>query len=67
MISKLQGQNWKQIVKSLKDVGAPTTAKQIGLKSEVVYNLDKFGLRFNDLSNLKDSKILNKNAEAQLL
>ena len=36
MISKLQGQNWKQIVKALKDVGAPTTAKQIGLKSEVL-------------------------------
>ena len=36
LISKLQGQNWKQIVKTLKDVGAPTTAKQIGLKSEVL-------------------------------
>ena len=36
LISKLQGQNWKQIVKALKDVGAPTTAKEIGLKSEVL-------------------------------
>lgn len=36
MITKLQGQNWKQIVKTLKDVGAPTTAKQIGLNNEQV-------------------------------
>jgi len=36
LISKLQGQNWKRIVKTLKDVGAPTTAKQIGLKAEVL-------------------------------
>ncbi len=27
MIAKLQGQNWKKIVKTLKDVGVPTTAK----------------------------------------
>ena len=36
MIAKLQGQNWKKIVKTLKDVGAPTTAKEIGLKSETL-------------------------------
>ncbi|MFB5639931.1 MAG: glycerol-1-phosphate dehydrogenase, partial [Nitrosopumilus sp.] len=36
MISKLQGGNWKEIVKTLKDVGAPTTAKQIGLSDEQV-------------------------------
>ena len=36
LISKLQGQNWKQIVKALKNVGAPTTAKEIGLKSEIL-------------------------------
>ena len=36
LISKLQGQNWKQIVKTLKDVGAPTTAKEIGLKPQVL-------------------------------
>ena len=33
MIAKLQGQDWEKIVKTLKDVGAPTTAKEIGLKS----------------------------------
>ena len=32
LISKLQGQNWKEIVKTLKNVGAPTTAKEIRLK-----------------------------------
>ena len=36
MIAKLQGQDWKQIVKTLKNVGAPTTAKQIGLKQDVI-------------------------------
>ncbi|EIJ66232.1 putative NAD(P)-dependent glycerol-1-phosphate dehydrogenase [Candidatus Nitrosopumilus salaria BD31] len=36
MITKLQGQDWKKIVKTLKDVGAPTTAKQIGLKEEQI-------------------------------
>ena len=36
MMAKLQGQDWKKIVKALKNVGAPTTAKQIGLKEEQV-------------------------------
>ena len=36
MITKLQGKDWKKIVKTLKDVGAPTTAKQIGLKKEQI-------------------------------
>ena len=36
MIAKLQGQNWRKIVQTLKSVGAPTTAKEIGLKSEVL-------------------------------
>ena len=36
MIAKLQGDDWKKIAKTLKDVGAPTTAKQIGLKSDVI-------------------------------
>ena len=34
MMAKLQGQDWKKIIKTLKDVGAPTTAKQVGLKPE---------------------------------
>jgi glycerol-1-phosphate dehydrogenase [NAD(P)+] len=36
MIAKLQGQDWKKIVKTLKDVGAPTTAKQIGITEEQI-------------------------------
>jgi len=35
-LQKLQGQNWKEIIKTLKDVGAPTTAKQIGVSPEQV-------------------------------
>lgn len=38
MMAKLQGQNWKKIVRTLKDVGAPTTAKQIGLREEDIVN-----------------------------
>jgi len=36
MIAKLQGQDWKKIVKTLKNVGAPTTAKEIGLKPKIL-------------------------------
>jgi len=36
MIAKLQGQDWKKIVQMLKNVGAPTTAKQIGLKPKTL-------------------------------
>ena len=36
LIAKLQGQNWKKIVQMLKNVGAPTTAKQIGLKPKTL-------------------------------
>ena len=36
MMAKLQGQDWKKIAKTLKDVGAPTSAKQIGLKRDEV-------------------------------
>jgi len=36
LIAKLQGQDWKQIAKTLKNVGAPTTAKEIGLKPEIL-------------------------------
>ena len=36
MMAKLQGQDWEKIIKTLKDVGAPTTAKQIGLEPEMI-------------------------------
>lgn len=32
LMAKLQGQDWKKIVKTLKNVGAPTTIKEIGIK-----------------------------------
>lgn len=36
LISKLQGQDWQKIVSMLKNVGAPTNAKQIGLRPEIL-------------------------------
>ena len=36
MMAKLQGQDWKKIVQTLKDVGAPTNAKKIGLKPNIL-------------------------------
>ncbi len=36
MITKIQGKDWRKIAKTLKDIGAPTTAKQIGLKEEQI-------------------------------
>ena len=38
IMAKLQGQDWKKITKTLKDVGAPTSAKQIGLKPDEIVN-----------------------------
>ena len=38
MMTKLQGQDWRKIAKVLKDIGAPVTAKQIGLKEDEVVN-----------------------------
>ena len=36
MMAKLHGQDWQKIAKALKDVGAPTSAKQIGLTKEQI-------------------------------
>lgn len=36
MMAKLQGQDWKKIKHTLANLGAPTTAKQIGIKKESV-------------------------------
>ncbi|MDX1533217.1 MAG: NAD(P)-dependent glycerol-1-phosphate dehydrogenase [Nitrosopumilaceae archaeon] len=38
MMAKLQGQDWKKIVKTLKNLGAPTTAKEIGLDPKLLVN-----------------------------
>lgn len=64
MIAKLQGQDWKKIVKTLKDVGAPTTAKQIGLKSDVIINALTIAqkLRPERYTILKEVKMTEKKA-----
>lgn len=36
MMAKLQGQDWKKIIKTLKEVGAPTSAKQVGLTEDQI-------------------------------
>lgn len=36
MMAKLQGQDWKKIAKTLKNVGAPTTAREIGLTQDMI-------------------------------
>ncbi|MFB5621318.1 MAG: NAD(P)-dependent glycerol-1-phosphate dehydrogenase [Candidatus Nitrosomaritimum yanchengensis] len=36
MMATLHGQDWKKIIKTLKEVGAPTTAKQIGLTEDQI-------------------------------
>ena len=36
MMAKLQGQDWKKIINTLRNVGAPTTAKEIGLKQNMI-------------------------------
>lgn len=64
MIAKLQGQDWKKIVKTLKDVGAPTTAKQIGLKPDVIIKALTMaqGLRPERYTILKEIKMTEKRA-----
>ena len=36
MMAKLQGQDWKKIARTLRNVGAPTAARQIGLEEDQV-------------------------------
>ncbi len=36
LIAKLQGQDWKKITRMLKNVGAPTIAKEIGLEPRIL-------------------------------
>ena len=64
MIAKLQGQDWKKIVKTLKNVGAPTTAKQIGLKPDVIIKalMIAQNLRPERYTILKEIKMTEKRA-----
>ena len=64
MMAKLQGQDWGRIVKTLKDVGAPTTAKQIGLKPDVIIEalIIAQDLRPERYTILKETKMTKKKA-----
>ncbi len=64
MMAKLHGQDWKKIVKTLKDVGAPTTAKQIGLKPDVIIKALTIaqGLRPERYTILKEINMTEKRA-----
>jgi len=66
MMAKLHGQDWKKIVKTLKDVGAPTTAKQIGLKPDVIIKALTIaqGLRPERYTILKEIKMTEKRARS---
>jgi len=64
MMAKLQGQDWKKILQTLKDVGAPTSAKQIGLKTEEVITALTIaqGLRPERYTILKEIEMTEKKA-----
>ena len=64
MMAKLQGQDWEKITKTLKDVGAPTTAKEIGLESELIIEalIIAQGLRPERYTILKQIKMTKKKA-----
>lgn len=66
MMAKLQGQDWKKIIKTLKNVGAPTTAKQIGLKPDQVVKALTIAqdLRPERYTILKEIKMTRKKALA---
>jgi len=66
MMAKLQGQDWKKIIKTLKNVGAPTTAKKIGLKSATLAKALTIAqsLRPERYTILKQSKMTEKKAIA---
>jgi len=64
MMAKLHRQDWKKIIKTLKDVGAPTTAKQIGLKPDVIIKalIMAQGLRPERYTILNEIKMTEKRA-----
>ena len=66
MMAKLHKQDWKKIVKTLKDVGAPTTAKQIGLKPDIIIKalLIAQELRPERYTILKEIKMTEKRAKS---
>ncbi len=64
MIAKLQGQDWKRIISTLKDVGAPTTANEIGLDEKTLANAMVIAqsLRPKRYTILKEVKMTEKKA-----
>ena len=64
MMAKLQGQDWKKIVKALKDLGAPTTAKKIGIKPNIIVKALTIAqdLRPERYTILKEVSMTNKKA-----
>jgi glycerol-1-phosphate dehydrogenase [NAD(P)+] len=64
MIAKLQGQNWKKIIKTLKNSGAPTTAKEIGLEPKILAKalMIAQSLRPERYTILKEVKMTEKDA-----
>jgi len=66
MMAKLQGQDWKKIITTLKNVGAPTTAKQIGLNPKILAKALTIaqGLRPERYTILKEVKMTEKKAIA---
>ena len=64
MMAKLQGQDWKKIVSTLKDVGAPTNAKKIGLKEKTIVKalMIAQGLRPERYTILKEIKMTERYA-----
>ncbi len=65
MMAKLQGQDWEGIIKALKNVGAPTSAKQIDLKPDMVIQALCIAqeLRPKRYTILKEVKMTKKKAE----
>lgn len=66
LMAKLQGQDWKKIVNTLKNIGAPTTAKEIGLNKELLVEalLIAQSLRPERYTILKEAKMTEKKALA---
>ena len=64
LIGKLQGQDWKEIIRALKNVGAPTSAKEIGLSADLVVDALSIAqeLRPERYTVLSEIKMTNKKA-----
>jgi len=66
IMAKLQNQDWKKIARTLKNVGAPTMAKQIGLKPKILARalMIAQSLRPERYTILKEVKMTEKKAIA---